>query len=242
MHEHGIYNEDKWNFNETGFRLGIARSDWVITLADNKFSKDPDNRESLTVSKDPDNRESLTAIECINGAGGSIPSFLILSGLIIQGSWAENNLNDRVMLSTAETGYSNNRLSIEWLKYFDKHSLKSQKGAYRLLMMDGYGSHHTIEFIEYCIEAKIIPFGLPPHTTYLLQLLDVVVFQSLKHCHVEAVKDAIAHGDETFNKVEFLNALNSFRNKAFKVSTIKSAWKAVGIIPFDPSVVFDKLG
>ena len=52
----------------------------------------------------------------------------------------------------------------------------------------------------------------------------------------------MAHGDETFNKVEFLNVFNSFRNKAFKISTIKSVLKAVGIIPFDPSVVFDKLG
>ena len=215
VHEHGICDEDKWNFDETGFRLGIARSDWVITLADDKQKK--------VFSKDPDNRESLTAIECINGAGGSIPSFLILSGLMIQGSWAENDLNDGVMLSTAETGYSNDWLSIEWLKHFDKHSSKSQKGAYRLLMMDGYGSHHTIEFIEYCNEAKIIPFGLPPHTTHLLQPLDVVVFQPLKHWHAEAVKDAMAHGDETFNKVEFLNAFNSFRNKAFKISTIKSA-------------------
>ena len=188
--------------------MGIVRSEWVITLADDKQKK--------VFSKDPDNLESLTAIECINGAGGSIPSFLILSRLIIQGSWAENDLNDGVILSTAETGYSNDWLSIEWLKYFDKYSSKSQKGTYRLLIMDGYGSHHTIEFIKYCNEAKIIPFGLPPHTTHLLQQLDVVVFQPLKHWHAEAVKDAIAHGDETFNKVELLNASTRFEIKHSK--------------------------
>jgi hypothetical protein len=89
--------------------------------------------------------------------------------------------------------------------------------------MNEYGSHHTTEFINYCTEAKIIPFGLPAHTTHLLQPLNVVVFQPLKHWHSEAVKDAMAQDDETFSKVEFLNAFNSFRKKTFKKSTILSA-------------------
>ena len=107
--------------------------------------------------------------------------------------------------------------------------------------MDGYGSHHTIEFIEYCNEAKIIPFGLSAHTTHLLQPLDVVVFQSLKHWHAEAVKEAMEYGDETFIKVEFLNAFISFRKKAFKTSTILSAWREVGLFPFNFAIVLDKL-
>lgn len=62
MQEKGICDEDIWNFDETGFRMGIARLDRVVTLAD-------DNKK--VSSKDPDNRESLTAIECINGVGDS---------------------------------------------------------------------------------------------------------------------------------------------------------------------------
>jgi hypothetical protein len=90
-------------------------------------------------------------------------------------------------------------------------------------MMNEYGSHHTVEFIEYCDQAKIIPFDLPAHTTHLLQPLDVVIFQPLKHWHGEAVKEAMTHDDETFIKVEFLNAFNDFRKKAFKKFTIISA-------------------
>jgi hypothetical protein len=37
-------------------------------------------------SKCPDNRESLTAIECINGTGLSISSFLIMTGTMIMKS------------------------------------------------------------------------------------------------------------------------------------------------------------
>jgi hypothetical protein len=236
--EYGISPDDTWNFDETGFRLSIARADWVIGLLELINGQ---KQKQQAWSKCPDNRESLTAIECINGTGLSISSFLIMTGTMIMNFWINNDLNDDVLLSTADTGYSNDWLSLEWLKHFDKHSAKTQKGAYRLLLMDGYGSHHTCEFIEYCDKAKIIPFGLPAHTTHLLQPLDVVVFQPLKHWHAEAVKEAMAHGDETFTKVEFLNAFNSFRKKAFKKFIILSAWKAVGLFPYNPFVVLRKL-
>jgi hypothetical protein len=82
--------------------------------------------------------------------------------------------------------------------------------------MDGYGSHHTNEFLSYCEDDKIIPFGLPSHTTHLLQPLDVCVFQPLKHWHSKAVNRAVQTGDETFIKIEFLAAFNEFRIKVFK--------------------------
>ena len=124
---------------------------------------------------------------------------------------------------------------------FEKYSEKKQQGAWRLLLMDGHGSHHTYEFLKFCEDHKIKAVGMPPYTTHLLQPLDVCVFQPLKHWHSEAVNEAIQHGDETFSKVEFLNAFNSFRSKAFKDTTIRSAWKKTGLIPFDPAFVVDKV-
>ena len=48
-------------------------------------------------------------------------------------------------------------------------------------------------------------------------------------------------GDETFTKVEFLNVFNGFRQQAFKRTTIESAWKKAGLIPYNPSIVLDKV-
>jgi hypothetical protein len=71
--------------------------------------------------------------------------------------------------------------------------------------------------------------------------LDVCVFQPLKRWHSEAVNEAIQTGDETITKVEFLAAFNHFRNQAFKSSTVRSAWKKTGLIPYDPSIVLNKV-
>ena len=97
------------------------------------------------------------------------------------------------------------------------------------------------EFLEYCEWNNIIPLALPSHTTHILQPLDVCVFQPLKHWHAEAINEAAQMGDEKFNKLEFLNAFNDFRAKAFQSTTIRSAWRQTGLIPYNPALVLDKV-
>lgn len=228
----GIPPDDMWNMDETGFRVGCGVAHLVVTLSPHK----------RVVIADPDNRDYITAVECINGVGGSVPSFLILKGVNILHKWAlENELEDDIMLATSDSGYSNDSLALDWLKHFNTHSKKSQIGRYRLLLLDGYGSHLTYEFWEYAKENRICLFRLPPHSTHLTQPLDVGVFQPMKHYHAEAVDNAIRMGDVDFGRLDFLAAFNQFRTKAFKPSTIKSAWQKTGLIPYNPEMVLTKI-
>lgn len=231
VQEHDIHRADIWNFDETGYRIGMARSDWVVAV-------DPTR---TIYSKCPNNRELLTAIECINGVGSEIPPFLIVTGTNILAPWFLNDLDPNVAVTTAETGFNNDWISLQWIKHFERYSRRQQQGCRRLLIMDGYGSHDTYEFLEYCEHYNIIPLTFPSHTTHLLQPLDVVVFQPLKHYHSEAVNMAISTGDESFTKVEFLAAFTKFRRQAFKSSTIRSAFRETGLIPYNPEVVLEKV-
>ena len=220
-----------WNFDETGYRIGMARNDWAISV-------DPTRTVYL---KCPNNRELLSAIECINAAGGEIPPFLIVTGTNILAPWFVNDLDPHVAVTTSETGFNNDWISLQWIKHFERYSRRGQVGSRRLLLMDGYGSHDTFEFLEYCEKYNIIPLTFPSYTTYLLQPLDVCVFQPLKHYHSEAVNQAISTGDECFSKLEFLAAFSNFRRQAFKTSTILSAWRNTGLLPYNPTVVLQKV-
>jgi hypothetical protein len=82
---------------------------------------------------------------------------------------------------------------------------------------------------------------LPPHSTHLLQPLDVVVFQPLKHYHTEAVEGATRTGCSDFNKLEFLSAIASIRRQAFKRTTILSSFRRTGLIPYNPEIVLARL-
>ena len=99
----------------------------------------------------------------------------------------------------SESGFSNNQLSYEWIKHFEEHSAKSQTGAYQLLLLDGYRSHCMYKFLDHCEKNKIVLFCLPPHATYLLQSLDIVVFQLYKHCMLRLLTLLLVQCKACFN-------------------------------------------
>ncbi|KAI5449754.1 hypothetical protein NCC49_004118 [Naganishia albida] len=82
---------------------------------------------------------------------------------------------------------------------------------------------------------------MSPHLMHLLQPLYLKVLSPYKAYHRQYVNAATLIGLEHYDKTEFLNDLASVRKKTFKSSTIMSAWKATGIIPWNPSVVLDKM-
>ncbi|KJZ69829.1 hypothetical protein HIM_10782 [Hirsutella minnesotensis 3608] len=102
-------------------------------------------------------------------------------------------------------------------------------------------SHHTRQFIQYCDEHGIIPFGMPPNLTHILQPLDVVVFQPLKHYHAKALDVMIRDGLVNITKIEFLSCIQRVRLQAFKPENIRSAFRKTGIWPINPQTVLEVL-
>lgn len=230
--EYNIQHGDQYNFDETGFRIGIGRDQWIIT-------RDP-NRQAYLASST--NRELVSVCETISADGVVLPPMLIVPGVIHQEPWyVATSIPDDYLIATSDTGYNNDDLTIKWLAHFERFSAKRQVGAHRLLLLDGFGSHCTKQFIDYCDRHKIIVFCLPPHSSHLLQPLDVVVFQPYKHYHAEAVEVATRMGCGDFDKCEFLDKIHSIRQQTFKPSTIRSAFQATGLIPYNPSIVISKL-
>jgi DDE superfamily endonuclease len=185
-------------------------------------------------------RELVTCNEYINNNGKDLPPFIILPGVQLQEKFF-GEVSDDILIDMSKTGYSNDELAFESIKHFDRFSTRRQQKIYRLLLMDGYESHCTYEFLEYCETRNIIPFCFPPHSTHLMQPLDVVVFQPYKHWHQKAVNETTRTGYQKYNKVEFLASINSIRKKTFKRSTIISAWRATNLIPHNPQVILDQL-
>jgi hypothetical protein len=183
----------------------------------------------------------VSVIETINGDGAiRIPPMIILPGERHLQAWHCNNMPGSWLMGVSDSGYSNDELALEWIKHFARSVRHQRHGAYTLLLFDGAWEHTTKQFLEICEENKIIPFCFPPHTTHFIQPLDVVVFQPYKHWHSEAVNQALRSGCTDFNQVEFLAELRQIRDNTFKISTIKSAWRETGFIPWNPAIVVEK--
>jgi hypothetical protein len=229
--KYGILDADIYNFDETGFQMGIISTSKVVTAAD----------RARTVSIQPGNREWVTVIESINATGWALPPMVIFKGKMRQYSWYETVPTDWT-IGVSDNGWTTDALGLTWLKdTFDKHTRNRTVGKYRLLILDGHGSHITAEFDQYCSQNSIIVLCMPPHSSHLLQPLDVSCFSVLKRSYGKAVEGYIRMGINHVDKDDFTVLYQQARTASFSSTTILNGFKATGIVPLDPDQVLLRL-
>jgi hypothetical protein len=231
--KYGILLEDIYNFDETGFQMGIIGTAKVVT-----------GSERILHPKiiQPGNTEWVTVVEGINAAGWTLPSMIIFKGKLHQASWYQNDLPHNWRIETSENGWTNDKLGLVWLKeIFNKHTQSRTIGRYRLLILDGHGSHSGPEFDQFCTENSIIPLYMPPHSSHLLQPLDVSCFSPLKQAYRKQVEKKMGLGINHIDKDEFLTIYSSVHTEALNEKNIQSGFRATGLVPYDPEQVLSRL-
>jgi hypothetical protein len=85
-----------------------------------------------------------------------------------------------VFATSSLTGWNNDGIELAWLiQVFDQYT-KSEAGRFwRLLFLDGHGSHITKPLLAFCNRNRLLLMQYPSHATHSLQALDVVMFKSL---------------------------------------------------------------
>ena len=119
-------------------------------------------------------------------------------------------------------------LRFEWIKYFEWFTTTRQHGKWRLLLFYATVAVRTAQ--RSSLISVIIATPFHPHTTHLVQPLDLACFQPYNHFHAEAVGVARRTGCLDFNKLEFFAALSAVREQTFKRTTILSAFRQTGLI------------
>lgn len=228
--ENGLQPDDILNFDETGYRIGVAGDQEIVTFH-------PDRRNTLP---NDTNHEHITLTETISAGGWAIPPVIIIAGAVLLERYFQD-LPAGYLLAVSDSGYTNDEISFETIKHINRFTKPRMKGKSRLLLLDNHECHLSLQFLEYCDDEGIIPFALPPHTTHFLQPLDVGCFQPNKHYHRQAVNQATRMGNRDYSRTDFFADLEEIRRQTFKELTIKSAFKKTGIWPFNPDIVLQKL-
>jgi hypothetical protein len=111
-----------------------------------------------------------------------------------------------------------------------------------MMIFDGHASHISSKVIWICVANKIILLCLPPHTTHLLQPLDIGLFAPLSIYYKNNIRDQCKFGyNYSMDKLAFLKSYYKARDKAFTPNNIQKAWKKSGLEPFLPSLVINQL-
>jgi hypothetical protein len=138
---------------------------------------------------DNGDREWVTVIECITATGQVISPLIIFKGGNLQSTWFpvnfNVNLNNWHFISPVN-GWTANEIGLEWLrrKFIPKTAISptttTTKPEWRLLLVNGHGSHIVVEFMELALKNYVYVFYLPPHTSHITQPLDLTCFSSVK--------------------------------------------------------------
>ncbi|RFN43685.1 hypothetical protein FIE12Z_12081 [Fusarium flagelliforme] len=213
--------------------MGVISSGMVVTCAE---------RHGRPKSVQPGNREWVTVIQAINAAGWAIEPFIVVASQNHLSNWyQECNLPRDWAIITTQNGWTDNDTGLKWLKHFDRCTTNRLVGTHRLLILDGHESHHSVDFELYCQEKKIITLCMPPHSSHLLQPLDVGRFGPLKKAYGREIEQFIRKSVTYISKTEFFLAFHAAFQAMMTESNIKGGFRGAGLVPLSPESVISNL-
>ena len=213
---------DIYNFDEAGFLMGMIATAKVVTSMESR------NRPKVA---QPGNREWVSIIQGVSSYGWAIPPFIIFKGQTHLSAWYENSgLKKDWVIVLSENGWTTNTIGYEWIQHFNTHTKDRTIGTYRLLILDGHESHCSVQFDQYCKENNIITLCMPPHSSHILQPLDVGCFSPLKRSYGKEIEKLVRLRIHHITKLEFLPAFHEAFKNAFTAQNIQSGFRATGNI------------
>lgn len=123
-------------------------------------------------------RENTSVLLCCSGDGKMIPLLCVFKGKYVMENWLNDDSPTQTALSTTSRGWMETTLFYNWFRDVFLPNIPEERPV--LLIYDGHTTHVSTDLIRLALNNEVTIMKLPPHTTHLLQPLDVAVFKSLK--------------------------------------------------------------
>ena len=88
---------------------------------------------------------------------------------------------------------------------------------------------------------KIECLCFSPHTTHLLQPLDIGVFSPLAQSYKKHLQEMTRFTTYNIDKVDYLTMVQKARKEGISSQNIESAWRATGLMPHNLTIVLKRL-
>ena len=218
--------------DEKGFALG------VLCRTKRVFSRRQYEKNEVRQARQHGSPEWVSLLAAICADGTALPPGIIFASKnsTVQSRWVANIQAGKhfVHVTSSPLEWTSNDIGSAWLEQvFDRYTKPKARLRYRLLIVDGHGSHLTQDFIEYCHQKRIILAVLPPHSTQTLQPLDVVCFKPLSSNYTYELDNYLQEfqGLTPLSKVDSFTLFWSAWVNTFEEKLILRAFTATGISP-----------
>ncbi|KAI0993681.1 hypothetical protein K3495_g14503, partial [Podosphaera aphanis] len=214
--------------DETGLALGVCTNTQVVAKSTKK----------KTYVKSPENREWVSIIEAVSATGKKLKCLVIFKGKFLQTTWFPAQDVPEWVYTTSENGWTSNETGLEWLKQIFIPGSAPKGSRNRILILDGHASHADVEFMWQCMQNKIHCLYLPPHSSHVLQPLDLAPFSVLKTKYrSEIAALSVLNDAAPIKKERFVVSYNKAREEGLSERVIRAGWRATGLCPYNPELV-----
>jgi hypothetical protein len=125
------------NFDETGTWIGYTGSKDVIVLI----------KVMELYKASPENRKSVTICEVIRADKSEPPSpYIIIPGEKVIEAWVIQELIGKERIRPTITGYTNNKVTLEYLDHLILYLRAGFKKPWKILLMDSHELHKIDDF------------------------------------------------------------------------------------------------
>lgn len=227
--QHKIDPANIWNMDETGLQLGCCKNHTVVGSSSSK---------SVT-KKGPQNRVWVSIAETISMIGTIIRCLVIFKAKEVQNDWFCHDEVPDWCYTANNSAWMNNELAVKWLKaLFLPETAPIASNTHRILLLDGFKSHATEEFMVICLQNNVHIIYLPAHCSHVLQPLDLAPFSQLKRSYRQQIEELSFLEDAApVKKIRFVRYYNEARKEAFTPQYIKTGWRAAGLYPWNPQKI-----
>ena len=141
--QYDVLPENTYNMDEKGFMIG------VINKSKRVFSKSSYQQKHNRQPLHDGNCEWITLLACVCADGSALPPGLIYAADLVnvQSTWLSDldKKTHSVHTAVSSTGWSNDDSGLGWVEQvFNRYTKKKARRRYRLLIIDGHGSHITM--------------------------------------------------------------------------------------------------
>ena len=218
-----------FNCDETGFALQGTSGKMSKILA----SKGCKNVHIVNT----DSHEQITVLIGTNAAGEFLKPLVIFPGLRTPNFYFNEVDTDQYDVAHSEKGWITTPLFFEWLANLFYPAVKDKVEFPIILFLDGHKSHVNLAVSEFCKDKDIILYCLPPHSSHVLQPLDVGVFGPMKKLWDDLVRRFTAKHHFPMTKKQFFTVFDQLWSQIKSKKYPVGGFKKSGLLPFNPEAV-----
>jgi uncharacterized protein YndB with AHSA1/START domain len=243
MLQYQIQPHNTYNMDEKGFMIGVT------TRSKRVFSRRQWERKEVTAALQDGSREWVTLLATVCADGTALPPGIIYQSdnSTLQAPWVAeiDTKKHDCFISSSLSGWTNNELGLAWLQQVFERCTKQKARLgrdWRLLIVDGHGSHLTFEFLEYCEAHRILVSVFPPHSTHTLQPLDVVCFKPLSGAYTHQLTRHLhrSQGLVPLKKGDFFPLFWAAWSSSMTQNLALKSFESTGIWPKDADVILKR--